>query len=334
MKRRPQIDTLGLVGTYLDRYYIKEIVSSGGMGTVYRAQHKFTGYDVAVKVLHSTLAADQKITNLPYYKESTTASLKHPSIVPVTDTWYEEGLAFMVMEWVDGRTLEEELSENGRLPVECVADLLDQICDAVAYAHSCGIILRDLKPSSLMLTENGAIKIMDFGIARVLGSSQMTRIGRITGTIEYMSPEQAHGQKTDARSDIYSLGIVLYEMLTGQVPFDADSVREMIALHNAAPPPPMRQICPFIPQAIEDVVLKALGKQPEDRYQTALELAHAFRRAANLASETLAFTWIDTLKLLIVRFARWAGWLSSLDQDVLDEYINFQERRAVQHAVL
>jgi serine/threonine-protein kinase len=327
MKRQPQIDTLGLVGTNFGRYYIKKMVGSGSVGIVYLAQDVLLKRDVAVKVFPHSLASNQEAMNYFFEEASKTASLKHPGIARVDDVGHKGGRAFMVMEWLDGRTLEEELREKGRLPVERVAGLLDQICDILAYVHSQHIVHRDLKPSNVMLVTNESgqetIHILDFAIARSLDTTIRETL-RSHDTY-YASPEQLRGGATDERSDIYSLGVMIFELLTGERPFKADSI------HNAAPPP-LCQFCPSIPQAVENVVLKALAKDPIERYQSATDLAEDFHRAASY-DQLLAFTWADSLKLLIVRFAKWAGWLSSLDQDVLDEYINFQGRRAMWRAM-
>ncbi len=277
------------------------------------------------------------------------ARLNHSSIARVIDAGCGQGNAFVVTEWFGARTLETELSEEGKLPLDRVAALMEQICGALEYAHSRGVIHRNVKPSNIVLDQNGSVYITDFGIAAGINTLQgeSTRLTRETlGTAEYMSPEQITGYKRiDHRADIYSVGVMAYEMLTSHTPFERDTEFAVKAAQVNEPPPSLRLLCQVIPQPVEDVVLKALAKNPDDRYQNATDLSRDFRRAAsmglsaNLSSLAIsdssgdqlpAFTRVDRLKLLLVRFARWAGWLSSLDQDVLDEYINFQERKAAQ----
>jgi serine/threonine protein kinase/cytochrome c-type biogenesis protein CcmH/NrfG len=285
-------DPLGLIGEKLNRYRIEEFAGQGGMSVVYRARHEIGEYVVAVKVLDPTLAGDPKMVSSFLAEARNTATLRHPSIIRINDVdQTEEGWAYLVMEWLDGRTLYDELKEHGSLSIERAARLLDQVCGAVEHAHSKNVIHRDLKPGNIMLVadENGeeTIRILDFGIAKVLDATLGTNT-QVAGTYYYTSPEQlTKGAAIDRRADIYSLGIVLYQMLTGEKPFDADSMPEMIKLHCEASPRPLREVNPEIPQAIEDVVLKALAKKPAERYQSATELARAFRSAANIRPATL-----------------------------------------------
>jgi serine/threonine protein kinase/cytochrome c-type biogenesis protein CcmH/NrfG len=291
-------DPLGLIGEKLNRYRIEEFAGQGGMSVVYRARHEIGEYVVAVKVLDPTLAGDPKMVNSFLAEARNTATLRHPSIIRINDVdQTEEGWAYLVMEWLDGRTLYDELKEQGPLSIERASRLLDQICGAVEHAHSKNVIHRDLKPGNIMLVadenEEETIRILDFGIAKVLDATLGTNT-QVAGTYYYTSPEQlTKGAAIDRRADIYSLGIVLYQMLTGEKPFDADSMPEMIKLHCEAPPRPLREVNPEIPQAIEDVVLKALAKKPSERYQSATELARAFRSAANIQPATLIVECAD-----------------------------------------
>jgi serine/threonine protein kinase/Tfp pilus assembly protein PilF len=291
-------DPLGLIGEKLNRYRIEEFAGQGGMSVVYRARHEIGEYVVAVKVLDPTLAGDPKMVNSFLAEARNTATLRHHSIIRINDVdQTEEGWAYLVMEWLDGRTLHDELKEHGSLPIERAARLLDQICGAVEHAHSKNVIHRDLKPGNIMLVadenEEETIRILDFGIAKVLDATLGTNT-QVAGTYYYTSPEQlTKGAAIDRRADIYSLGIVLYQMLTGEKPFDADSMPEMIKLHCEASPRPLREVNPEIPQAIEDVVLKALAKKPADRYQSATELARALRSAANIQPATLVIECAD-----------------------------------------
>jgi serine/threonine protein kinase/Tfp pilus assembly protein PilF len=291
-------DPLGLIGEKLNRYKIEEFAGQGGMSVVYRARHEIGEYVVAVKVLDPTLAGDPKMVKSFLAEARNTATLRHPSIIRINDVdQTEEGWAYLVMEWLEGRTLFDELKDHGSLTIERASKLLDQICGAVEHAHSKSVIHRDLKPGNIMLVtdehEEETIRILDFGIAKVLDATLGTNT-QVAGTYYYTSPEQlTKGAAIDRRADIYSLGIVLYQMLTGEKPFDADSMPEMIKLHCEASPRPLREVKPEIPQAIEDVVLKALAKKPSDRYQSATELARAFRSAANIRPATLIVECAD-----------------------------------------
>ena len=294
-------DPYKLVGAKLERYEIQELIGIGGMGAVYRAQHEITKAKVAIKVLRPDLTISYEEGVGFFFEEATkTVSLQHPMIVKVLSADYTpDGSAYMVMEWLDGRTLEQEMKDRGVLTLQRVIVLLEQIAEAVAYAHRKRIIHRDLKPSNIMLVqeENGeeSIRVLDFGIAKVLS----TTIGigtntRVAGTSYYISPEQtiAHSP-IDQGADIYSLGVILYQMLTGQVPFEADTEGQVMDMHRSILPPPLREIRPDIPQAIEDVVLKALSKRPLDRFQTATDFARAFRLAANVTLSELVAQCVD-----------------------------------------
>src|SRR5262245_27144281 len=298
-------DPLGLIGEKLNRYRIEEFAGRGGMSVVYRARHEIGEYVVAVKVLDPELAGDPKMVNSFLAEARNTAALRHPSIIRINDVdQTEEGWAYLVMEWLDGRTLYDELRRHGLLPIERASRLLDQICAAVEYAHSKNVIHRDLKPGNIMLVSNEhegehgdpdgeAIRILDFGIAKVLDATLGINT-QVAGTYYYTSPEQlTRGAAIDRRADIYSLGVVLYQMLISKMPFEADSMPEMIRLHCEAPPMPLREVNPAIPQAVEDVVLKALAKKSSDRHQSATELARAFRNAANIHPATLIVECID-----------------------------------------
>ncbi|HKX31723.1 MAG TPA: bifunctional serine/threonine-protein kinase/formylglycine-generating enzyme family protein [Blastocatellia bacterium] len=302
-------DPYKLVGTTLDRYVIEELVGIGGMGAVYRAQHEITKAKVAIKILRPDLTSNNEADVGSFFEEATkTVALNHPSIIKVTNADYTaDGAAYMVMEWLDGCTLDAEMKELGALSLERTLVLLEQISDAVAYAHKKGVIHRDLKPSNIMLVkeENGeeTIRVLDFGIAKVL----MTTVGtntRIAGTSYYISPEQtvAHSQ-IDQTSDIYSLGIILFQMLTGQVPFEAETEAQVMDLHRSQVPISPRRIREEIPPAVEEVVLKALAKKSPDRFPSATDLARAFRQAMKMASGSLILRCEDESSGQAISFA-------------------------------
>src|SRR5262247_2841470 len=294
-------DPYKLVGEKLERYEIQELIGIGGMGAVYRAQHEITKAKVAIKVLRPDLTiSNEEGVGFFFEEAAKTVSLQHPMIVKVLSADYTpDGSAYMVMEWLDGRTLEQEMKERGVFQLQRVIVLLEQIAEAIAYAHKKRIIHRDLKPSNIMLVreERGeeSIRVLDFGIAKVLS----TTIGigtntRVAGTSYYISPEQTIAQSPiDQSADIYSLGVILYQLLTGQVPFEADTDGQVMDMHRSLLPRPLREIHPDISQAIEDVVLKALSKRPLDRFQTATDFARAFRQAANIALSELIAQCVD-----------------------------------------
>ncbi len=295
MERQKKRDPYGLTGTLLaQRYYLEELVGIGGMSVVYRARHVVTTATVAVKVLKPDLALAQPEMVEIFLKEAkATVGLDHPYIVRVTDAALAaDGLPFLVMEWLAGRTLEAELRQKGPLPVDQVALLLDQIAEALAHAHARGLVHRDVKPSNLMLLTDHRgepmVKILDFGIAKALAHTADARVSRAMGTWHYASPEQFRlGASIDHRSDIYSLGVVTYQMLTGRLPFEAESVERIIYGHLHEAPPAPRLFRPDLSGAVEEVLLRALAKNPEDRFSSALEMARAFRQAVGVKSARL-----------------------------------------------
>jgi hypothetical protein len=249
---------------------------------------------VALKVLKPDLAITYPDMVESFFKEAkATVGLDHPYIIKVTDAAVTaDGIPFLVMEWLDGRTLEDEIRDKGMLPLDRVATLIEQICDALAQAHARGLVHRDLKPGNMMLVTDykgeEAVKILDFGIAKAMTSTTGAKVSRAIGTLHYASPEQLMlGARIDHRSDIYSLGVILYQLLTGHVPFDADSMERMIYQHLKVEPPPLRALRPELSDAVQSVVLKALAKDPAERYQSATDLARALRRAISLETGTL-----------------------------------------------
>ncbi|WP_405142734.1 Stk1 family PASTA domain-containing Ser/Thr kinase [Sphaerisporangium sp. NBC_01403] len=267
------------------RYELDGVVGRGGMAEVYRARDLRLDRVVAIKTLRSDLARDH-IFQARFRREAqSAASLNHPSIVAVYDTGEDmtEGtpVPYIVMEFVDGRTLRDLLRADRRLLPERATELVDGILRALDYSHRGGIVHRDIKPANVMITLAGDVKVMDFGIARAMADSAatMTQTAQVIGTAQYLSPEQARGERVDARSDIYSTGCVLYELLTGQPPFTGDSPVAIAYQHVREDPIPPSQIDPDIPQWADAIVLKAMAKDPAHRYQSAAEMRADIQRA-------------------------------------------------------
>ncbi len=254
------------------RYRIKEKIGSGGMADVFLADDLLLGREVAVKVLHSQYASDPSFIQRFRHEAQAAANLNHPNIVNIYD-WGSEGeLYYIVMEYVEGRDLKEILRTEGRLLPERAAEVAAEISAALQFAHRHNLVHRDIKPHNVFITNLGQVKVMDFGIAREGDGGGMTQTGMVMGTPQYISPEQAQGLAVDGRSDIYSLGVVLYEMLTGRVPFDDPNPLTVTYRQVREDPIPPSVIDPEIPATLEAIVMKAMAKNPANRYQTAQEM--------------------------------------------------------------
>jgi serine/threonine-protein kinase len=268
------------------RYQVGELLGYGGMAEVHRGRDLRLGRDVAIKTLRNDLARDQTF-QLRFRREAqNAASLNHPAIVAVYDTGEERGpageeLPYIVMEFVNGRTLKEVLTAEGRLMPRRALEIVADICAAIEFSHRHGIIHRDIKPGNVMLTQTGQIKVMDFGIARALasGASTMTQTSAVIGTAQYLSPEQARGEPVDARSDVYSTGCVLFELLTGHPPFVGDNPVSVAYQHVREDPKPPSMSNRDVSPDVDAVVLKALAKNPLNRYQSAGEMRADIMRA-------------------------------------------------------
>jgi eukaryotic-like serine/threonine-protein kinase len=270
-----------LIGTVFDgRYKIVRKLGAGGMANVYLAEDQELGRHVAIKILNDKHANDDQFVERFRREAKNAASLSHPSIVSIYDRGDSEGTYYIAMEFLDGRTLKELIVSQGPTPVKIAIDYSLQILAAIGFAHRGEIVHRDIKPHNVVVDAEGRLKVTDFGIARS-GASQMTEVGSIIGTAQYLSPEQARGAAVDPRSDLYSVGIVLYEMLTGQVPFTGDTPLEIAMKHLSAIPAPPSELRPDIPHDLDLVVLRALAKDPEDRYQSAEEMAADLARVAS-----------------------------------------------------
>src|SRR3954468_16412160 len=261
-----------LLNTLFDgRYRVMRKLGAGGMANVYLAEDQELGRRVAIKILNERHAGDEQFVERFRREAKNAASLSHQNIVSIYDRGEAEGTYYIAMEYLDGRSLKELILSRGPAPMSVAVDYARQILSALRFAHRNGIVHRDIKPHNVLVDPEGHVKVTDFGIARA-GASQMTEEGSIIGTAQYLSPEQARGTQVDQRSDLYSLGIVLYEMLTGEVPFTGDSPVEIAMKHLSATPPPLRDKRPELPTALEMIVLRALAKDPAARYQTADEM--------------------------------------------------------------
>ena len=255
------------------RYRLEEVIGRGGMSTVYRGTDTSLDRVVAVKVALDPLVEESPIYLARFTQEAkSAASIGHPGVVTVYDAGADGPTRFIVMEFVPGKSLADILKEERPLEPARAADIAAQVADALAAAHAAGIIHRDIKPGNIMVEPNGSVKVLDFGIARAVDGHSLTQTATVLGTSAYMSPEQALGQPVDARSDIYSLGCVLYEMLTGQPPFVADVAAAVMHQHVRVAPKPAIERNPATRAALNTLVMEMLAKQPKDRPQTAAEV--------------------------------------------------------------
>jgi len=270
-----------LEGQTLGKYRVLEALGRGGMAQVYRGYHPQLDRYVAIKVLRADLVDDEKFLKRFRTEAHAVSGLRHANIVQVFDFDVQEDYYYMVMELLEGNTLRARLNEyrlqKQRMPLDEIVRILIDVLNGLEYAHGEDVIHRDIKPANIMLTKKGQAVLTDFGIAQILGSTQVTVSGALMGTLNYMAPEQGLSGQCDARSDLYSLGIVLYEMLTGYTPFDADTPLAILMKHLNDPLPLPSQLDPNLPPSLEQVVLKALSKSPADRYQSAAEMAAALQ---------------------------------------------------------
>jgi serine/threonine-protein kinase len=260
-----------MIGQLVGNYKIEEKLGEGGMGAVYKGVDTMLDREVAIKVLRPELTSQTSVVERFRSEAVTLAKLNHPNIATLYSLFRNGDELFMVLEFVRGETLDNILQRRGALPAEEAIPVFSQVLDGIDHAHELGVVHRDIKPANMMLTEKGTLKVLDFGIARLLGSARMTRAGNIIGTLEYMAPEQVKGMETDGRSDIYALGMMLYEVLTGQLPFQTENEFELMKLQTEEMPKFPREINPAIPEAVEAAIMIAIQKNPDDRFQTAGE---------------------------------------------------------------
>jgi serine/threonine protein kinase/Tfp pilus assembly protein PilF len=268
-----------VVGESIGPYRITKQLGVGGMATVWKAYHPALDRYVAIKVLHPSFKEDPQFTTRFQREARIVAKLIHPHIVPIYDFSQHEGMSYLVMRYIDGRTLKALLKE-GSLPLDRMMEIVEPAGQALAYAHDQGVLHRDIKPSNFIISSEGEIFLTDFGLARMAESTDIT-LSRdmLVGTPQYISPEQARGERLDARTDVYSLGVVLFEMLTGKVPYDADTPYAVIHDHIFSPLPLPTEFNPALPETVERVVLKALAKDRNDRFTGVREMVSALEEA-------------------------------------------------------
>lgn len=268
-----------------DRYEIIKTIGEGGMANVYLANDTILERNVAIKVLRGDLSNDEKFIRRFKREALSVSNLSHPNIVEVYDVGEEEGNYYIVMEYIEGKTLKQLLQKRGALTLTEVIDIMSQLTDGLAHAHEAYIIHRDIKPQNIMIEDNGLVKITDFGIATAVNSTQLTQTNSVMGSVHYLPPEQANGKGSTIKSDIYSLGILMYELLTGSVPFKGDTAVEIALKHMKEKIPSVRKQNPTIPQSIENIILKATAKNPKNRYDSAREMYADLQTAMDRQNE-------------------------------------------------
>ncbi len=255
-----------------DRYQIIKSIGEGGMANVYLAYDTILDRDVAVKVLRGDLSNDEKFVRRFQREALNASSLSHPNIVEVYDVGDDNGQYFIVMEYIEGKNLKELTKKRGKLTTTEVVDIMSQIADGLSVAHDSYIIHRDIKPQNIMILENGLVKITDFGIAMAMNATQLTQTNSVMGSVHYLPPEQASGKGSTLKSDIYSMGILMYELLTGVLPYRGDNAVEIALKHLKEPLPSIREELPDLPQSVENIILKSAAKNPKNRYNDAREM--------------------------------------------------------------
>ena len=279
-----------MIGNVVGNYKITAKIGEGGMGAVFKGVDLMLEREVAIKMLRPELASQPAVVERFRTEAVTLAKLNHPNIAMLHNFFRQGDHYFMVMEFVRGETLDSAIRRFGAMSVEHAVALFCQALEGIEHAHRLGIVHRDIKPANMMLTDTGSIKVMDFGIARVLGSARMTKQGNVIGTIEYMPPEQVRGEETDVRSDVYSLGILLYEMLTGRVPFNSKSEYELMRSQIEDAPPPPRTFAAHIALPLEQAIMRSLAKKPGSRFQSAGEFRAVLLNALGKFSAPLGDT--------------------------------------------
>lgn len=280
-----------------DRYEIEGLIGEGGMANVYLASDTILDRKVAVKVLRGDLAGDEKFVRRFQREALAASSLSHPNIVEIYDVGEDDGNFYIVMEYIEGKTLKQLIKKRGVLSIPETIDIMLQLLDALQVAHDSYIIHRDIKPQNIMIKESGLVKITDFGIAVALNSVELTQTNSVMGSVHYLPPEQASGKGSTIRSDIYSLGILMFEMLTGKMPYKGDSAVEIALKHMKEPMPSARELNPVIPQSIENIILKAAAKNPKNRYKNVSEMAEDIKTCLDddrIEEDRIVFKYPET----------------------------------------
>ena len=255
-----------------DRYQIIKSIGEGGMANVYLAYDTILERNVAVKILRGDLATDEKFVRRFQREALSASSLTNENIVEVYDVGEDNGEYYIVMEYVEGKHLKNLLKKRGKLTISEVIDIMLQVTSGLSVAHDSYIIHRDIKPQNIMILENGLVKLTDFGIAVAMNSTQLTQTNSVMGSVHYLPPEMASGKGATLQSDIYSLGILMYELLTGKLPFKGDNAVEIALKHLKEPMPSLRKELPDVPASIENIILRATAKNPKNRYTDAREM--------------------------------------------------------------
>ena len=254
------------------RYEILKSIGEGGMANVYVGYDTILNRKVAIKILRGDLANDEKFVRRFQREALSASSLSHPNIVEMYDVGEDDGIYYIIMEYIEGKTLKQLIKKRGSITLSEAIDIMLQLTDGIAQAHDSYIIHRDLKPQNVMIKEDGTVKITDFGIAVALNSTQLTQTNSVMGSVHYIPPEQASGKGSTIRSDIYAMGILFYELLTGSLPFRGDNAVEIALKQMHDPIPSVRKKNPSIPQSVENIILKATAKNPKNRYADAKEM--------------------------------------------------------------
>ena len=270
------------IGRRLDsRYEIQELIGMGGMAMVYKAYDSIDDKTVAIKILKDEFLGNEEFLRRFKNESKAIAVLSHPNIVKVYDVSFGDRIQYIVMEYIDGITLKEYIGQQKIIPWKEAVHFTVQILKALQHAHEKGIVHRDIKPQNIMLLQDGTIKVTDFGIARISNNETRTMTSKTIGSVHYIAPEQARGGATDGKADIYSVGVMLYEMLTGQLPFEADNAVSVAIMQMQNEPKPLRELNDKIPEGIEQITLRAMRKEPTQRFAKAgemLEAIETFRR--------------------------------------------------------
>src|SRR5213082_3058605 len=284
--------------TKIGKYDVVEVLGKGGMGIVYKATDSRIGRLVAIKMMTGGFAENPDLLKRFYREAQSTGMLQHPNIVIVYDLGDQDGNPYLVMEYLEGEPLDKMIATKRELSMVEKLGFIIQCCTGLNYAHQRGIVHRDIKPANLMVLKNGDCKIVDFGIARI-GDNSMTRTGQVVGTITYMSPEQINAQVVDGRTDIFSTGVMLYELLTYTLPFDGRDTAATLLKIIHEPPPPLKNFISGFPPELEEILLKALAKDREDRYATAEDFAFDLSRVQEQLKKSMVSDYVTRAKTSI-----------------------------------